>query len=476
MMKREELMKLEKEEIIDILFAVIAELRETVKRQPEEIAGLKTEITELKTRLNQNSRNSSKPPSSDGPKKPVSLRVKSGKKAGAQKGHKGHGHKIEQVNKVIEMIPELCPVCGTNLTEEPRADYEIRYPAEIPEARLETIKYEFDKIICPNCGAEVSAVIPYNMSGTFTYGDNIRALTVTLSQYGMMSEDKTRKILSDWLGCSISVGTVHAIVEECAQKAELRVLEIKEELSRSDVLNVDETGVRVSGRQGWFHVLSNAENVLYTASMKRGKDGIEKSGVIAEYEGTLVHDCLQPYFNYDLCTHALCNAHILRELKSIIQNDSEQTWCKSMTELLIEMKDVKTSYQESNKAELSRYYKTKFHDRYAEIVEAGKLKNPPVKGSRKQSKAYNLINRLEKYRDEFCRFIADFDVPFDNNQAERDVRALKVKAKVSGCFRTEKGADSHAAIASVIQTAVKKARSVLHEIKGIISGSTPDFT
>jgi transposase len=291
----------------------------------------------------------------------------------------------------------------------------------------------------------------------------------------MVGEDKTRRILSDWLGCKISVGTVHSIIKECAEKSEPHVEGIKANLKKSGVIRCDETGVRIGGKTGWFHIVSDAENVIYTASAKRGKEGSDESGILENYTGTIVHDCWQPYFRYNQCAHALCNAHILRELKGILQNNPEQTWSRDLTNLLLEMKSVKERYETRDKTELSKYCKDKFNNKYSEIIEAAKAQNPRAE-TKKQSKAYNLVARLEKYRDEFCRFIADFDVSFDNNMAERDVRPLKVKTKVSGGFRTEDGARNHATIASVVQTVVKRGKSVLTEIVGIVSGKNQETT
>ena len=446
-MTREKLQELPKDEIIEILLAVL----DIVKQQAEKIA-------ELESRLNQNSKNSSKPPSSDGFNKPQSLRERSMKKPGGQKGHKGNGLKIErEPDNVIEVQPIECPECTQGLINQPMFHSNTKYVYDV-EIKVVLNKYEIQETICPNCGVTVVGQPPEDCKGTINYSSMIRALSIVMTNYGNVSIDKTHKILNDLLGVPISSGTVKNIQSQFAQKTVSTIEEIKQKLHESPVLNVDETGARVAGSTQWMHVVSNSKYTLVSVHKKRGKEGSEASGVLTGYTGTLVHDCWKPYFGFDECKHALCCAHLLRELNALIEKGF--AWAMDMKALLLEMKSVVERYKNNEKEALSRYYREKFQVRYAQIINNAKA-TTPISETRKKSKAENLIKRLEEYYTEIILFSIDFDVPFDNNQAERDIRNLKVKQKVSGCFRTEDGAKEYTNTASVIGTAVKCKQSVL---------------
>jgi hypothetical protein len=459
-----ELEKLEKAELIAI-----------VLKLSEKIAELSARIAELEVRLNQNSTNSSKPPSSDGLTKPVSqsLREKSGLKPGGQKGHKGHGLKIVgEPDKIVMVMPTVCPECGTALEGVPCSQYGTRYVYDVI-IRIELVKYILQSAECPSCGSIVRAAPPSGCEGTINYGETIRSLSVILTNYANVSIDKTHKILNELLGLPISVGTIKAINAEFAGKTDDILSEIKERLRESAVLHLDETGLRVRGKTQWIHVASNNRYTLVTVHRKRGKDGTDAGGVMPEYEGIAVHDCWKPYFGYDKCVHALCNAHLLRELNALIEQ--KQTWAMEMKMLLLEMKEVVERYKSDDKTELSRYFRHKFKDKYQSVLEAGRAENPVIEG-RKRNKAENLLRRLEQHREGVCRFSENFEVPFDNNQAERDIRNVKVKGKVSGSFRTEKGAEDYAKTASFIGTVVKQCGSVLRNISGLFAGKIKGFS
>lgn len=436
----------------------------------EIIIKLSSEIAELKARLAQNSQNSSKPPSSDGPgKTPIkSLRPKTGRKAGAQKGHDGHGLKIDrEPDETIVVEPVLCGECGADLTNEPMFHADTRYIFDV-EIKVILTKYEIMEAVCPNCGTTTAGTPPVKCRGTVSYGNVLRTLCVVLTQYGFIGIDKTQKILRDLLGVPISGGTIKRIQSEFAGLSGKATQEIKRSLSKSPILNVDETGGRVGGRTQWFHVASNSKFTLISVSGKRGREGSCAAGVLENYTGMLIHDCWVAYFGFDKAKHALCCAHLLRELNALIEQG--QKWAIHMKSLLLDMKKVVERYKESDKTELSRYYKDKFEERYNAILSMAKLEIIPS-ATKKKSKAENLLLRLEKYKAEITRFTQDFGVPFDNNQAERDVRNIKVKGKVSGSFRSEDGAKDYATTASVLGTAVKLGRSVVYTVKSIFDGA-----
>jgi transposase len=451
-------------------------LQELTKEELITIIGhLLTRIAELEERLNQNSSNSSKPPSSDCLRKPKvkSLREKSGRKPGGQKGHTGHGLKIsKEPDEEIAVCPVSCSECGEGLLSEPLFHSDTKYVYDV-QIEMKLIRYDIQEAVCPTCGTTVKAMPPKECRGSVNYGNMLRTLCVVLTQYANVSIDKTHKILRDLLGVPISSGTVKSVMSQFASLTGATIGEITSNLLKSSAINGDETGCRVAGRTQWIHVQSNGKYTLLTVHKKRGKDGSRASGVLDEYAETLVHDCWAPYFGFDKCKHALCCAHLLRELNALIEQG--QKWASDMKSLLLEMKKVVENYKDNDKTELSRYYREKFKTLYDNVLDKAKSEITPSI-TRKKSKAENLLIRLEEYRAEITRFTNDFDVPFDNNQAERDIRNVKVKQKVSGCFRTEKGAEDYTNTSSVIGTAVKFGQSVVNVVKHLFAGDMPCFS
>ena len=452
MMKREELEALDQGALVELVLALMAK------------------VAELEARLNQNSSNSSNPPSSDPPwRKSQSQRTKSGKKPGGQRGHKGHGLAINRdPDEIVELKPEVCGRCGAALSDEECECRETRYQVDI---RIKTVltAYQQMETVCPDCGFENLAVFPSGITGTKQYGEGVRAVSVLLTNYAMVGIDKTQRIMSDVFDVPLSTGTIASMTKECAAKSEPLLQEVAGRLKGANIIHNDETGVRVNGKLYWLHTASSGEATYNTVSPKRGQEGIDDNGVLKDFSGTAVHDCWQSYFKYDNCDHALCNAHLLRELTAVTEN-TQQQWAGQMKELLLEMKRVVDRYKEAGKKELSSYMNRKFTKGYDRITQLGESENPLREGSRNRSKSRCLLDRFIKYRAEICRFASDFGVPFDNNQAERDIRSAKVKQKVSGGFRSDSGAENYGKISSVIGTALKQGMSAFHAVSGVISG------
>jgi transposase len=457
---RAELEILDKEQLIEIILILA-----------EQVGALQLKAAELEDRLNQNSTNSSKPPSSDGYTKPSpkSMRKKSGKKQGGQKGHPGHGLKLtREIKETVELKPEICPCCGNDLHEEEAKRVESRYSHEIPEIKVETTKYDAYQRRCPKCGTVSRGIFPGEVSGTQQYGPRLRAFMVMLVQYGMVGMRRLKTIMESVFGVRVSEGTIAATVERCAARLEKPVEAIKEAVKGAGVVHFDETGMRNQGVLWWLHTASTEWFTYLTIHRKRGKEAMEAMGVLPGFTGTAVHDCLKSYWIY-LCIHALCNAHLLRELVGIEENTGQQ-WAEGMIGLLLEMKDAVAEHVKKGKGELSAYYRQKFSQTYDRLVKEGMALNPHAakeackRGRAKQSKGRLLLERLETYRDEYMRFTTDFSVPFDNNQAERDFRISKLKNKISGCFRSDTGAYAFATIQSFIQTINKHHLSIWSEL------------
>jgi transposase len=458
-MNREELEKLSRNELIDIILSM-----------QDKLLALASKMAQLESQLNMNSTNSSMPPSSDKWKRPQSKRKKSGKKPGGQPGHKGHGLKLKgEPNEIVLHTPTVCEQCGLDISAMEGTVSDSRYTIDI-EIRTVTSRHDQVKVVCPICGTVSSGQFPDSLKSRIQYGEGVRAISVLFTNYAMVGYDKTRKILNDMCGIPIRAGTVVNHVKQFTKKSELVLKEISEKLKKASVLNCDETGTRVKGKNQWLHTASNGEATYSTVHPKRGEEGIDDNGVLKAFEGTIVHDFWKSYFKYERCRHALCNAHLLRELQGVIENTG-QVWARGMQELLRKMKKVVDGYKEEGKKGLSRYYNKKFALAYRQIVREGEQEVPVIEGQRKRGKARCLLDRFKGYEKEICRFAEDFEVPFDNNQAERDIRSSKVKQKVSGGFRSDEGAKNYGKVSSVIGTALKQGKSAFDAVSGIIAGN-----
>ena len=452
-MNREEMLKLDKEEIVDILFAII-------NQQAEKIA-------ELEARLNQNSKNSSRPPSSDGfRKQPKSLRTSSGKKAGGQHGHEGRGLKLMgEPDEVITHTPKECANCPNTVSCcAERKICDTRYEVDIV-IKTSTTAHQITRVLCPMSNVVLTGSFPENITGTMQYGVNLEALAVSLNTVGMVSVNRTHEILSGVFGVPISTGTVSAMVSDCVQAVAGTVAEIKAALKAEPLINVDETGTRVDKQTVWAHTASTPDLTYIEIHESRGKTGMDAIGILLVFLGTVIHDCWAPYFNYNTVRHGLCNAHLLRELTAVWEN-TKQKWAQELIELLLEIKGVKEKLSEENSIQNPLLYYLehleKFKSAYDKILAEALLENPvPMReegqrGKLKRGKTGALIDRLILHKDKYLLFFTDFSVPFDNNQAERDIRMFKVKQKVSGCFRTMQGAKDFAAVTSFVSTAKKR--------------------
>jgi transposase len=280
----------------------------------------------------------------------------------------------------------------------------------------------------------------------------------------------------------LSEGTIISMVSRCAGNLPDVLAEIGRHTLADEVDNADETGLRVAGKLYWAHVLCNRAYTLITLSEKRGWKGMEEIGWLPQFHGILEHDCWAPYWNAPGITHAICCAHLLRELIGVKENHPEFTWPQAFIDLLLEMKKVRDRAAALGKQGLSYYYHHKFSSTYDRIIALAYEETPEPtlvpgkkrRGRKPRGKALSLIDRLKRLKGAVCLFTKNFSVPFDNNQAERDLRMIKAKVKVSGCFRTEKGAQEYLDIMSYVRTAKKLGSNAFEAIKNAVIGR-PDF-
>ena len=452
------------------LNAIIIALTEKIKHQEE--------------RLNKNSKNSSKPPSTDGynKPKPKSLREKSGKLPGAQNGHKGSGFKLTREPDVIKKYhPEKCTRCELFGKCNACTISESRYDVDI---QVTTVITEHQVLSC-NCPFENSELItgefPKGITGSKQYGENIKALAVSLYTSGVVSYNRIHLILSSAFGISISVGAIYSMVNSIGIELKDTVEKIRCKVSELPVAHFDETGLRVEEKLHWVHSASNDKYTYMTVEAKRGGEGMESSGVLPSFEGIAVHDFWSPYFKFINIQHSVCNAHLLRELNGVIENDPNQLWAKELIELLLQMKEAKETKLIKDIIELSpteiQYFNSKYDEILKKAVELNPIapKIPNKRGRQKKGKIRSLIDRFINHKGEVCLFMNNFNVPFDNNQAERDIRMLKVKQKVSGSFRTKDGADVFTTIMSYLGTATKHGINPFIAIKAGIKGKSSEL-
>jgi len=453
-------------EMVDALLAVMQALAARVQAL-EELAA-------------KNSRNSSKPPSSDGLKKPAprSLRKRSGKKSGGQPGHKGRTLKAADhpQHTVVHQVAH-CAHCQALLTEVPAWAYEKRQVFDLPPVTVEVTEHQAEIKQCPVCGGVSKAAFPAGVTDPVQYGSRIRAQAVYLNQNHHIPLERTQEILEDLYGHSPGEATIIAAGQETEKKVTAVNAAVKAHLISTDAsVRCDETGLRAEGKLRWAHVASTEEVTFLEIHPKRGRQALDEIGILPQRKGRVVHDGYSSYSQYPEAQHALCNAHHLRELV-FVKEQYEQAWADEMIALLVEIKVAVEEAKQQSQVALTDQQQVDFEARYDYLVVQGYEANPlppdpavKKRGRKKQSKARNLLDRLQGHKREVLAFMHDFKVPFDNNLAERDLRMVKLKQKVSGCFRTQDGAQTFCRIRSYISTARKNGQRVLEALEMALNG------
>ena len=469
--------------MIDTLTSINIQLHASIESLNGTILELNQTIKELKERLNKNSRNSSKPPSSDGPGKPPrsrSLRTSSGKPKGGQPDHPGKSLNIDtsKVDRYVNHIAPGCENCPHKAECMAKAAVTDRhYVLDIAFSKTLVCHQTVRMTSCRMSHTDLEGAFPKEANAPVRYGDTLTAFAVTLNTIGAMSINRINSVLSDAFALPVSVGTIASMVKRCADGLKGTVKTIRSLVAGSPVVNFDETGTRVDGRNKWIHTACTDKYTYLSYSAKRGWKGMEEAGVLNVFAGIAVHDCWKPYWHFKGITHATCNVHLLRELNGIIENHPEQTWPKKFIDLLLEALDIVKKAKEQGRYSLPDEYLQRYDARYDEIMKLAHEENPypepppgKKRGRKKKGKVLSLIERLEEYKASVCLFLKNFDVPFDNNSAERSFRHVKVKTKVSGCFRTEDGVRDYVTIMSYVGTAQKQGINPFSAILSAVSG------
>lgn len=462
----------QKDELIRLLWPLVQQVKELTAQ----VSTMQARIKELEGRLSLNSRNSSKPPSSDGMGKPnpKSQRKPAQRPPGGQKGHDGNTlRQSAQVDQVIEH-PSHCTACQQALSQFEVIDR--RQVFELPVLRPLVIEHRLLRARC-SCGAVHVGQWPEGINAPVQYGPGVKALAVHLNQHHLLPLKRTSEVLGDVFGLSTSQASLLAFAEEAAQQLKLTVAAIAQAVQGAPVVHADETGIRVQDKLQWLHCAVTPTLTWLGHHDKRASVAFEALGVLPGFKGTLVHDGLAGYRNLQ-CLHSLCNAHHLRELTFVHEQERAfDPWAQEMIDLLLL---AHGEMQQSEGQPLAADRQAWFHGQWDALLDRGERFNPPQskpegapdgrRGRTKQSKAFNLLRRLREYKTEVWRFMTDPGVPFTNNLAEQALRMAKVRQKISGCFRTDEGASIFFTIRSYLATMHKQGACLFDCLRSTFAG------
>jgi len=436
-------------------------------------------VRQLEEQAAKDSHNSSKPPSSDGlaKPKPKSLRPPSERPTGGQPGHPGLTlRRVEKPDRMVRHPVERCSGCGRSLADQAPDRIERRQIFDLPEPKLEVTEHQAEVKTCA-CGCRNRAAFPPEAAAPVQYGPRVKSVAVYLKDYQLLPFDRLTETMRDLFGCdTFSEGTLANFGADCSRRLEPVEAVIRALAAQSEVAGFDETGLRATGSLHWLHTVSTRWLTWYFAHPRRGREAMDAAGILPGFRGRAVHDFWDSYLKYD-CDHAFCNAHLLRELIFLWEEQNQQ-WAKAMIDHLLAIKTAVAAARAAGLAALPAADLDGFHNRYLQIAEAGYAENPatqpPVqpkrRGRRKQSKARNLLDRFRDHPEGILAFMRDFAVPFDNNQSERDLRMMKLRQKISGTFRSFDALVDFCRIRGYVSTARKNGLNALDALRRVFLG------
>lgn len=459
---------------------VIARLQAQVAERDVLIESLVARVAELEARLGKNSQNSSQPPSSDNPftkPPPRSLRHKSGRRPGKQAGDQGN--RLEprpDPDQVRVHVPDRCAGCGGDLACAAVVGQERRQVFDLPPIRLRVVEHRSQRRRC-GCGRVTGAVFPAEATAPTCYGPGVAALGTYLLARQHLPVARAAELMTDCLGARVSTGWLAGLLPAAADRLDCFTVQARDQLRSAGVAHFDETGARVQAKLWWIHVACTDAVTLYHRAPSRGQTSMNLGGVLPGFGGVAVHDGLTSYRQYPV-THGLCNAHHLRELNALTETIGKDgvAWPAKMADLLVEIHATVRAAKADGKVALPTRRLAGFRRRYRALIGEGWKAHPPPAPTGKQGRpklgvAGSLLRRLDIYQDDVLRFAVDFTVPFDNNQAERDIRMIRLQQKISGGWRSEAGADAFLAVRSYLSTARKQQRAALDVLRDLFTGN-----
>lgn len=426
----------------------------------------------LMARLGMNSRNSSLPPASD-PNREKKRRAVSERKPGGQPGHNGSTlMPVDNPDDIhnIKIDRRTLPV-----GDYQEAGFERR---QIIDLRIERYVTEFRaQRLMDASGKYFVAEFPEGVIRPAQYGASVKANAVYMSMFQLIPYERVQTHFEENFDLPISVGTLANFNRDAYDRLEVFEALAKKWLARETIVHADETGINVGGKRIWLHNASSPDWTLFHPHAKRGQEAMDAIGVLPNFHGTLVHDHWKPYYRYD-CTHALCNAHHLREL-IYAHEEGAQQWAKEMHDVLLAINEaVKAAggvLAAADATSWRRRYRALLRKADNECPAPAAAAGPPKRGRVKRSKSRNLLERLRDYEGDVLRFMENADVPFTNNQGERDIRMTKVQQKISGCFRSLDGAKVFCRIRSYLSTCRKNAVGIGEALECLFSDKWPAF-
>lgn len=451
------------------LKARIVQLETHIIKLEEQVINLQAQVVDLTQRLNKNSKNSDQPPSKDGFKIHKNLRPTSAKPSGGQKGHIGKTLlETDRPDRQIKHLIKRCPYCYFSIEEVNEVGWKKAQVFDMAELKIEVEEHLIEEKICPHCQKLCKAALPDGLKYGTQYGPHLLSLATYLHTYHYLASNRVVEFFQDIFNHTLSEGSLFNAEVTCFTKLQDFEKLLKNALRKCEVAHADETGLRVENKIHWLHVLSTDKSSYFYIHRKRGSEALEEINILPHFKGTLVHDHFKTYFKYGY-DHALCNAHHLRELQSVFERTGH-TWAVDMQQLL------KTIKKDKEAGRLCFASIKAYNKEYDAIIEVGynqqKERSPPL-NSRPKERC--LLDRLKHYKTQTLLFMQREDVPFDNNQAERDIRMMKLKMKVSGCFRSQKGAKVFSLIRSYISTIKKNGLAVFHSLVNIFDHLSPPF-
>jgi transposase len=432
----------------EVLTALVASLRRELAeavaalgQARSELAQARERIAELETRLKQNPRNSSRPPSSEGldkpPPRPRSLRKKSGRKPGGQDGHEGTTlAQAARPDREIRHEPGCCGRCGAGLAGRPVTGVERRQVFDLPEVTIKVTEHQLIEREC-GCGQRTKAAAPQGAEAPVQYGPRVAAIIVYLYAGQFLSKERTTQALAELFGIPLSSGTVAGITARAAGRLAGFLERAREQIAASDVAGFDETGFRVQGRLHWVHCARTGKYTLLMVHPKRGTEAMTAMGVLPSFAGVAVHDAWAPYDTYTGPEHQLCCAHALREMQAVTDAAPAGQWCwaAQAAEALTVMQDLVREAISQRRDAVDPAALAAQIRLYRSAALAGASQTAARSGAL-MKKHHALARRLLSRQDDYLRFTTDFRAPPDNNGSERDIRMAKLRQKVSGCLRT----------------------------------------
>lgn len=456
----------------------IEQLKAALQEAVQTIAQLTQQVQDLEARLAKDSHNSHLPPSSDRfARAPKSLRKKSEKPTGGQKGHPGHHlQMVETPDQVVVRSPERCSFCQHDLADEPIDHVVRRQVFEVPRPRLSVTEYQIHSKRCSICQALTLGSCPAAVSAAVQYGPSVQALGVYLSQVQLLPDQRICQLFAEVLGLPVSPGSIHRWIAHCAAVLQPVEESIKSALRKAEVLHQDETGLYQQGERRWMHVCCTPTLTHYGVHPGRGRAAMDAIGIAPAFTGISVHDGWESYQSYG-CAHALCNVHHLREL-TFVEETFQQAWATDLKALLLEMKRTCEQAREAGQEHVDPTLRRSLVAHYEALIQQGFAAHPPdpppqvpTRGRPRQHPARCLLMRLHTHQEQVLAFLHHLTVPFSNSQAERDIRMVKVQQKVSGCFRSEEGATFFCRIRGYVSTMQKQGFALLSLLETAFTGS-----